>query len=559
MQPLKPVFEQLKISLNFITFGRKVNIMDRFWYSYIGASILLGILAIAMRDNIIFLSIFILAQISLITLLIFAFIKSTTSVRETLSEIVDGQLNINIKKSRIKIIDLIGKKINEYLAKIRNLVCQYQNFSEKTIKESSSIKNQAESLKITSSEIASTVQNIAEAVNSQAESTAKVRENVETFSRGVVDIYENANISVGVAKDSKVIVEKSFETFDETFKKIEEIKDYNDKVLGDMSHLDEAIRQISTITEAVEAIASQTQLLALNASIEAARAGEAGRGFAVVAEEISKLADNSSESAKKIKELVENIIGKINGLTINIKGQTGIISNNITYAKKALDKSEDINKAVDKNMEAADTIVRLTGRQKEKIEDITHAIEVIDETTQQNAAVSEEITASTQEQLSIIETMYDSVIYLNNAIEYSNGIISKFVEGFKITDEIKEKVEKTKKLVEEISTSQEIFTLQGERLHQYIVKKQNSVDFIELISLVTKDGYQKITTEDVPEEHRDVSARPYFLEAISGKLSVSEVYISTFSNHYNITIAAPIFKDNKTVGVVLTDINLNEN
>lgn len=532
--------------------------MDKFWCGYIGVSILLGALAIAMRNNITILTILIFTHILLDILMILITVKATAFLGNTLNEIVVGQLNINIKQSGIKIIDHIGQKMNEYLAKIRKLVCQYQNFSEKAISQSDSIKNQAESIKATSGEIASTVQSIAEAVTNQATSTAEVKENVEVFSEEVEEIYENARTSVNVAKDTKAIVEESFETFRKTFKKFEGIKNYNDKVLEDMEILDKSARQISAVTEAVETIASQTHLLALNASIEAARAGEAGRGFAVVAEEVSKLADDSSDSAKKIEELVKSIIVEINGLAVDVKDQTDIINNNLVYAKRAMDKSEGINKALDENMKATDAIVKLTEKQKVKIEDITYAIDVINQTTQHNAAISEEITASTQEQLSIIETIYNSIIYLNSAIEYSNSIISDFTKGFKITREIKEKVDKTKQLVEEISTSQEILNLKGEELREYLISKQNTVNFIELISFINKDGYQEVTSENVPEEHRDVSARPYFLKAMSGETFISKEYISTFSNNYNITIATPIFENNKAVGAVLADINLNQ-
>lgn len=533
--------------------------MYDFFLKYLCIGILVGGLAIVFRSNIVFLSVFIVSLIMIIAALSLTIVKTVTGMRNSLNEIVNGQLNISIKKSKINVINSVGQKINEYLVKIRNLVCQYQNFSEKTIKESHSIREQAESLRNISGEIALTVQNIAETVNSEAESTGKVIEDINIFNQSLGEIYENAKISSNVAKDSKIIVDDSFKTFEETFIKVDEIRINNDKVLEDMTHLDKSIKQISVITETVESIASQTRLLALNASIEAARAGEAGKGFAVVAGEVSKLADDSSKSAKEIKSLIDGITGEINQLTNNISIQTDIIKNNVNFARIALDKSEEINKAVNENMKAADEIVRLTEKQKEKIIGITDSMGIINDSTQQNAAVSEEISASTQEQLSIIETIYDAMVGLNNAIEYSNNIIDKFLGGFKITDDIKKKVERTKSLVTEISTSKEVLNLKGEKLQEYLIAKQKSVDFIELISFISKKGRQEVTTEDVPEEHRDVSARPYFLKAIAGETFISKEYISTFSNHYNITICMPIFENGATVGAILADINLNEN
>ena len=537
----------------------EVQNMDNVIWGNIILSIILGAAAIYLRNNIMYLSLLIAAIILIKVFLFLSFNKAINFLHDNFAQIAKGQLNVNIKKSTVNSVNQVGEKINEYLEKIRKLVGEYINTSEITDKEAGYMKSQAESLRITASEIATTTQNIAEAVNSQAESTGEVSNNMEIFSQDVEKILENANLSLKVAKDSKTIVDESFETFREAFEKVEEIKDYNDKVLSDMVHLDKTIRQISVITEAVEEIASQTHLLSLNASIEAARAGEAGRGFAVVAGEVSKLADDSSSSAKKIKDLVNSIIGEIDGLTVNIKNQTDVIGNNIVYAKKALSKSDAINDAVEGNRKAAEAIVQMTARQKENLIEIAQATQVINETTQQNAAVSQEITASTQEQLSIIETMYNSVVTLNNAIQYSNSIIENFTAGFKITDDIQEKVEKTKALVSEIVKASEIINPKTSELKNYLYNKQKAFDFIELIALVDREGWIIGTSIELPETEakRQFSARQYFKEAMAGKLYVSKEYISIITNNYNITISSPIYRNGIIDGIIFADIDLS--
>ncbi|MFA7572814.1 MAG: methyl-accepting chemotaxis protein [Lutispora sp.] len=533
--------------------------MTGLWFGYIAVSIILGISAIIMRNNLIFLSILVTALIVMKIALLYSISTGAKRMHGNLSKVVNGQLNINIKRSKIKFINKIGEKLNEYLDKIRNLAGQYVNLSEKTTKESFAMKSQAENLRITSSEIASTVQNISEAVNNQAQSTVSVKESIEAFSYGVNEIYDNARESLDVAKDSKSVVGESFEVFREAFNKIEEVKEYNDKVLADIIHLDNSIRQISVITEAVEAIASQTRLLALNASIEAARAGEAGRGFAVVAGEVSKLADDSSGSAKKIKELIEGIVKEINGLSSSIKTETEVVENNVAYAAKAFGKSDDIDKAVDKNMDAVEAIVNLTEKQKTKINEITHAVEVINDATQQNAAVVEEITASTQEQLSIIETMYDSIVNLSGAIEYSNDIIGNFMKGFMITDEMKTKVETTRKMLMDTVKVQDLMRMSEDKAYEFFADKKKALDFVELIALVNKKGVIIGGSSEVPKEQRDCSARAFFQKAIVGETYVSKEYISVLTNHYNITISTPVYEGGNIIGVLLADINLNEN
>lgn len=533
--------------------------MTGLWIVYISVSIALGILAVIMRNNIVLLSLFVTALIVMKIALLCGISGAARYMRDSLVKIVNGQLNINIKKSKIKFINDIGNKLNEYLAKIRNLAGQYVNLSDKTTKESLAMKSQAENLRVSSSEIAATVQSISEAVSSQAQSTVSVKESIEIFSSGVSDIYDNARESFNAARNSKTVVDESFETFRDAFKKIEEVKQYNNNILKDITSLNNSIRQISTITEAVEAIASQTHLLALNASIEAARAGEAGRGFAVVAGEVSKLADDSSGSAKKIKEIIGGIIREIDTLSANITTETEVVENNIAYAAKALGKSEDINKAVGKNMDAAEAIVNLTERQKTKITEITYAMETINDATQQNAAVVEEITASTEEQLSIIETMYNSIINLSEAIEYSNNIIGNFMRGFVITDEIKGKIETTKKMLTDLSNSKGLMSMDEAGINSFLADKQKTLDYVELVALVDKKGIIVGASPVVPKEQRNCSARAFFQKAMAGETYISKEYISILTNHYNITISTPIYEGDIIKGVLIADINLNEN
>ncbi|SHI50930.1 methyl-accepting chemotaxis protein [Lutispora thermophila] len=533
--------------------------MTILWKAYILVSIAIGLCAIIARNNLIILSILIAALVAMKIGFVYAISIGTKKIHENLTSIVNGQLNINIRKTKVKAINRIAEKFNEYLDKVRSLTGQYVNLSDRTSKESQTMKMQAESLKITASEIASTVQNISEAVNSQADSTMSVKESIDIFTNGVENIYQNAWECLNAAKNSKSVVDESFETFKEAFLKMEEVKQHNDKVLQDMLKLNNSIKEISAITEAVESIASQTHLLALNASIEAARAGETGRGFAVVAGEVSKLADDSSNSAKKIKELIEGIIKDIDELSSNLKTETQVVENNVAYAEKAFKKSEDINEAVVKNMDAAQAIVDLTKEQKAKLDEIAQAIENISDTTQQNAAVVEEINASTEEQLSIIETMYDSILSLSDAIENSKEIIGNFMKGFNITDEIKSRVEAVKGMLTDISKVEGLLHMEETEGSQLFKEKQKNLSYVELIALVDENGRLLYSSPEVPVDQRSCSAREFFQRAVKGETYVSKEYISILTNHYNITVSIPIYEGGNVKGVLLADINLNDN
>lgn len=421
------------------------------------------------------------------------------------------------------------------------------------------VEKQAEAIKYSSGEIASTVQNVAESVSKQAEYTSNMMEMVQNFAKDAKDINGNAETSFNVAKETKGIIEDSFRKFGEIRVKIQESKGYNTKVLEALNSLDGKLRAIDTITEAVEGIASQTQLLALNAAIEAARAGDAGRGFAVVAGEVGKLADDSSQSAREIKQLIDGITDQISELSVNIKDEADAIDENLTYATEVLSKSNIINDTLVSNMQAAEKITTLTKTQLTSIDSIEKQIGMINDLTQQNAAVSEEIGASTQEQMATIETVHENILKLKERLEESDGIVANFMKGFQLNDSIKEKIRKTQELVKEIVGKENLLDSDKNYVEKYLKDKQSRFEYIEFMALINSKGFYEVTTVEVDDSLRDCSAKPYFIKAFQGEEYLSEEYISVVTNNYNITVSMPIRQDGIIKGVLMADININEN
>ncbi|MFJ6326251.1 MULTISPECIES: methyl-accepting chemotaxis protein [unclassified Rhizobium] len=147
-----------------------------------------------------------------------------------------------------------------------------------------------------------------------------------------------------------------------------------------MDQIEKSSREITNIIGVIDDIAFQTNLLALNAGVEAARAGEAGKGFAVVAQEVRELAQRSASAAKEIKALITTSSEHVkNG--VGLVGQTG----------KALE--EIVTQVGDINANVA-AIVKASKEQTIGLREINAAINSLDQTTQQNAAMVEESTAA---------------------------------------------------------------------------------------------------------------------------------------------------------------------
>nr|MDH4439337.1 methyl-accepting chemotaxis protein [Rhizobium sp.] len=147
-----------------------------------------------------------------------------------------------------------------------------------------------------------------------------------------------------------------------------------------MSRIEDSSSKISNIIGVIDEIAFQTNLLALNAGVEAARAGEAGRGFAVVAQEVRELAQRSAKAAKEIKDLIQNSAAEVS-TGVKLVSETGGALR--TISKLIVD--------INDHVVAISTAAR---EQSTGLSEVNGAVNGMDQTTQQNAAMVEESSAA---------------------------------------------------------------------------------------------------------------------------------------------------------------------
>ncbi|MDD6215157.1 MAG: methyl-accepting chemotaxis protein [Roseburia sp.] len=150
-----------------------------------------------------------------------------------------------------------------------------------------------------------------------------------------------------------------------------------------MDKIQESSQQVVGVIKAIEDIATQTNLLSLNASIEAARAGEAGKGFAVVAGEIGGLANESANAVNTTRELINVSLGEIE------KGNA-IVNDVITSLDEAVERVRVANGMIQDTAQMADT-------QMESIDQIRDGIDDMAQVVQDNSAMAEETSATSEE------------------------------------------------------------------------------------------------------------------------------------------------------------------
>ena len=227
------------------------------------------------------------------------------------------------------------------------------------------------------------ISDLAEQVSSnasQVENASKSLADGATEQAGVIEEL-NATIDtvVNLAADTAKETQSASARVKASANKANEEKEKMNDLLMEMEHITDISKEIGNIITDIENIASQTNLLSLNASIEAARAGEAGKGFAVVADQIGKLAADSAKSAVNTRDLIDKTLVEIE------KGNT-ITRTTADAFNQIITDMESFAEIAENTMEKADS-------QAESLEQVGQGIEQLSGVVQGNAASSEENTA----------------------------------------------------------------------------------------------------------------------------------------------------------------------
>lgn len=358
-------------------------------------------------------------------LLIARTIRSVSMELDTLSS---GDLNVNCHVKKVNEKDELGdlaNNTNKLAFKLKEIVGRIHQCSEAlsdgVLKLDEVVDNTSSSV----TNVAEAMEDVAHGAASQAETSTDLMSSIEELSANLDMITSQVEQLNDTTRSVSGVAENTRETMLELLQINEETKNSIEAIVSQSQDTLNAVEEINGIVKAIEEITTQTNLLSLNASIEAARAGEAGRGFAVVAGEIGQLAQESADSAKKITDIINNIIGQVKksaSLSDELSENAGHQISKLAETQKSMDTVISGVMNISNNTESINSEVKNLELVKVSIGD---AVGALSATSEENAAAAQETSGSAtviEGNMSILKTsssdISDVAKELEEAISY---------------------------------------------------------------------------------------------------------------------------------------------
>lgn len=337
--------------------------------------------------------------------------KALKATGETLDKIATGDLTGDVDKKILKRKDEIGHmgaSLDKLKDELGRIMAHIQDSAAKVLKDGEQLEDISRQSSATADEIGLAINDVSKGAMSQAEDTetatgkiSDMGELIEVIVANIDELNKKSIVMRETGEESSAIMNELSESNDKTAEAIY-------KVSENVKATDDSVSQIEMAVELITNIASQTSLLALNASIEAARAGEAGKGFAVVATEISKLSEESNASAQRISEIIKE-------LADDSKNSMAMMEEVRDRIKEQQEKLGATQERFDNVISGIEEATRETARINGQAKECDEARQVVVDIIQNLSAISEENAAATQETTASIQELNAMVNVLAEA------------------------------------------------------------------------------------------------------------------------------------------------
>lgn len=352
--------------------------------------------------------------------------KPITKLADLSRDVAEGNLINECKLEGTNEMVSIGNDFNEMINSLKNLVLSIQDKNNELMNASLILNEMSTTAEGASKDIGKAMEEISSGSVKQASNADDVLNHVRNLDDKMKELEEELNETNSALDNSKAALFKGNEGTKELKNSTEIQNELIVETASEVKSLSEAVVNIDEIIVSISDIADQTSLLSLNASIEAARAGEAGKGFAVVAEEVAELAKQSQNSTKEIAMILNDIKEKADKTTELMDSINKAMKLQSATVEETLKIFEDISNAdgkISENIESFNVIIQFV---KKFSDELLKLIESLASSSEESAAVAEEVTASSLNQIEAVAKVKDAGDNILNIINELKNNIEKF-------------------------------------------------------------------------------------------------------------------------------------
>jgi methyl-accepting chemotaxis protein len=321
---------------------------------------------------------------------------------KSFQQVANGSLTLRLNTNRTDEFGDLANDLDKMLENIQGLVSDMANFSNR-------VTNAAVNVSVASSEILDAVNGIYEitklmeqGINDQRLDIEKSYSQMSNFAEQINEAYEDTRAVDELADNTQATVRNGKDIVNELMKQVTSTAEITQDIITDIKQLQEQSKNIGTVVETINEIASTTELLSLNASIEAVRSGDSGRGFAVIAVEIRKLAEQSMNSVKSI----EHMVVSIQNMTKKTSALADTANDMLKTQADSLNNTVNLFGDIDIHM---DNLMSKMNHIMENMQDIMVSKDGILDLIRNIAAVSQETVASSEDVASTVGRQVTSV------------------------------------------------------------------------------------------------------------------------------------------------------
>ncbi|SYX84262.1 methyl-accepting chemotaxis protein [Paenibacillus alvei] len=353
-------------------------------------------------------------------------VKPLRQMQTLMKQAEQGDLTVRGSYDSKDEIGVLMKDFNKMMDGLSSIMSTVHERSVQLLHNSRLVSDNANETAQATEHIAASMEQVASGAQLQQTASEENAIALEEFARGIQSIVENTASVAELANHSAIQAEQGNVTIVDAMEQMKSINQSVQTTESAVEQLHNHSQQIENIIDVITNIAGQTNLLALNASIEAARAGESGRGFSVVAGEVRKLAEQSSESAKQIAEL----IAEMQNSTQETVNAMAYVRQDVVSGMKAVAQAGQMFEHIMALVQQVTGQVQETSAATEQMsagtEEITASVDEMAKIAAGTSSTVQSVAAASEEQLASVDTISVSIGQLKQMAEELQEMVNRF-------------------------------------------------------------------------------------------------------------------------------------